>query len=210
MTWIILTFLSLAGVLISEGMEKKKPEWILKPLASVGFIGLAWSQGALESTFGTTVMVALVLSWLGDVFLIPRTKGPFLIGLVAFLLGHVAFVWAFIGAGPDPTLVGVAMVALTLCSALVCRWLLPKTPEGLRIPVMAYVGVITVMVAMAAGLWNMPYGPHLLAAALFFYGSDLSVAINRFVSPRFVHRLWGLPAYYIAQLSFAYLVAYPF
>ena len=66
------------------------------------------------------------------------------------------------------------------------------------------------MVATSAGLWHTPQGPSLLVAALFFYVSDLSVAINRFVSPRFIHRLWGLPAYYIAQLMFAFLVAHHF
>ena len=48
------------------------------------------------------VLVALALSLIGDVALLTRRDGRFLVGLAAFLLAHVAYVWAILetpGAG---------------------------------------------------------------------------------------------------------------
>jgi hypothetical protein len=36
--------------------------------------------------------------------------------------------------------------------------------------------------------------------ALAFAASDISVAVDRFVKPAFVNKLWGFPLYYVAQL----------
>ena len=76
MLWIALTAGSLAIVLLSEHLAKKGIEWIFKPLASTGFIGLSLESGALESDVGSIFLCALVLSWIGDVLLIPRTPKP--------------------------------------------------------------------------------------------------------------------------------------
>ena len=209
MFWITVTAVSLAAVLISEYFDQKRPEWVFKPLASTGFLGYAWHCGALDTLFGSIIFSALVLSWLGDVLLIPRTQKPFLAGLFAFLLGHVAFVAAFIVAEPDWARAGFFLIPLTVLSVMVGRWMVPKAPEKMRVPVIAYTGVITLMVALAGGLWDGDNGQHIFMAAFVFYLSDLSVAINRFVSPAFIHRLWGLPAYYIAQLAFAFLSGTP-
>ena len=147
----------------------------------------------------------LVLSWFGDVFLISRTEKPFLIGLVAFLLGHVAFLGAFFALEVNWNPIGIGVGPLVLVSALVTRWLLPHAPREMRIPIVAYILVITAMVAAAFGLWQHENGPLAIGAALCFFLSDLSVAINRFVSASFVHRLWGLPLYYLAQILFGLL-----
>lgn len=205
MFWICLTFISLAAVLSAEHFGHKQAEWFLKPLASIGFIGFAWSQGALESAPGIAVFTALVLSWWGDVFLIAPHPKAFLLGLVAFLLAHVAYIWAFVEWGIDPIYAAIALVPVAGVSAIICRWLLPQTPKEMRIPVLAYVAVISAMVALAAGLLPLENGWKVLGAALLFFCSDLSVAINRFVSKSFIHRLWGLPLYYAAQLCFAAL-----
>ena len=45
---------------------------VAKPLASTGFLGVAWVAGALGSTYGMVVLLALVLCWLGDVLLLWR------------------------------------------------------------------------------------------------------------------------------------------
>jgi uncharacterized membrane protein YhhN len=80
------------------------------------------------------------------------------------------------------------------------RWLLGKVEGGLRGPVVAYIAVITVMVAASIATKK----PLVAAGAFAFYLSDLSVARDRFVSPGFVNRLWGLPLYYGAQILMAY------
>jgi uncharacterized membrane protein YhhN len=43
----------------------------------------------------------------------------------------------------------------------------------------------------------------ILAGAVAFYLSDLSVANDRFVHESFFNKLWGLPLYYAAQILLA-------
>ena len=94
------------------------------------------------------------------------------------------------------------MIGLLPLGAFVGRWVLHHVNADMRLKVSAYMAVITVMVATAAGteLW-------LLTAATLFYASDLCVARQRFVQAGFVNRLIGLPLYYAAQWMFALAAA---
>ena len=67
-----------------------------------------------------------------------------------------------------------------------------------------YVGVIALMLACAIGAVakGAPWAAG--AGALLFALSDLAVAQDRFVAPSFASTLWGLPAYYAAQLLLAF------
>jgi uncharacterized membrane protein YhhN len=77
----------------------------------------------------------------------------------------------------------------------------------MKIPVIAYVVVITTMLALAIGFVSGG-GPRLaLIGAGLFYLSDLSVARDRFVVETFLNRLWGHPLYFIGQLFLAASVA---
>src|SRR5262245_33864792 len=76
--------------------------WLAKPLASTLFLVAAWHYGAADSRYGRLVLVALALSWLGDVLLIPENRpGVFRAGVVAFGLAHVAYIAAFVTRGLD-------------------------------------------------------------------------------------------------------------
>lgn len=203
----IFVGLAVAGVLLSDRRQWRAGVWIAKPLASAGFVAAAVVAGAPESPYGIAVLVALSLSALGDVFLIPHSKKCFLAGLVSFLAAHVAFGVALWLHGTAWLPAGLVLVVLIAPAVLVERWLLSRVPKKLRLPVHAYMVAITLMVAMAAGAgvasrhWLIP------AAALVFYVSDLSVARDRFVTPGFANRLWGMPLYYGAQLLFALTTA---
>jgi uncharacterized membrane protein YhhN len=77
----------------------------------------------------------------------------------------------------------------------------------MKIPVIAYIVVISVMVILAFGTingarnWLIPIG------ATLFFVSDLFVARNRFVSPGIVNPSLGLPLYYTAQVLLALSVS---
>jgi uncharacterized membrane protein YhhN len=150
-----------------------------------------------------------LLSLAGDVLLIPRTRGMFLAGLVSFLCGHVAFCAAFLRHGIDQRASAWAALPLLGLAALIGRWLLPKVDKRMLVPVLAYVGVITTMVALAIGVVVHGGTPWIAVGALAFYGSDLSVARDQFVAPGFVNRVWGLPLYYAAQVVLACTAAAP-
>ena len=59
------------------------------------------------------------------------------------------------------------------------------------------------MVATAAAAVGAGGEGIILIGAIAFYLSDLSVARDRFVTPAFYNRLWGLPLYYAAQFVLA-------
>ena len=201
---ITITLVALAALLFSEWRESRTGVWLAKPLASTGFLLTALAAGALSSAYGRAVLVALVLSWLGDVLLIPKqSRRAFLAGLASFLLGHVAYAVAFLLRGIDPEASAVAAALVAVPSLAVLRWLWPFVPDRMRVPVVAYVGVISLMVVCALGVADFRAHTAITLGALAFYASDLAVARQRFVAESFTNKLWGLPLYYGAQLLLA-------
>lgn len=196
---IVVTIAALIALLIAESREHTAGVWITKPIASTGFIATSIAAGALDSTYGQAIVAALVLSWWGDVLLIPKSKKFFLAGLVAFLLGHVGFAAAFVIRGVEPAIVAGAAVGLAVIAAIVAKWLMKHVEGGMKGPVVAYILVITTMVALASGTKT----PMIIAGAVCFFISDLAVARRQFVAKGFINKLWGLPLYYGAQLILA-------
>jgi hypothetical protein len=80
-------------------------------------------------------------------------------------------------------------------------------PAAMKAPVMAYMAVITAMVALAAGTVALHGNAYILLGAVSFYLSDLSVARDRFVVTAFSNKLWGWPLYFGAQIVLAATVA---
>jgi uncharacterized membrane protein YhhN len=196
---------AVALVLRGERTGQRVLVWVFKPLASAMFVAIGWLLYASPNLPGSWILLALLLCLAGDVLLM--IEGGLLPGLVAFLLGHVAYVAAFHAMAPAHTWPVVLSVPVVVASALATRWLWPHLGK-MRGPVLAYVTVITVMVWAAAGVADAGVAPlKVLAGAVLFYLSDLSVARDRFVRKAFVNRAWGLPAYYLGQLLLALSVA---
>lgn len=200
---VTVTLIALAALLVAEATGASAGVWIAKPVASTGFVAVGVAAGALDSTFGRLVLLALLLSWWGDVLLIPKSRAIFLAGLGSFLLGHVAYAAAFVVRGVAlPWLVGAA-AAMVAPALLALRWLAPHVPAPMRVPVRGYVTVISIMVACAVATVAHAGGAAILAGASMFYVSDLAVARHRFVAPGFANKVWGLPLYYGGQLLLA-------
>jgi uncharacterized membrane protein YhhN len=83
----------------------------------------------------------------------------------------------------------------------------------MRLPVLAYMTVLTLMVV---GAWTVagtteipPLGRgFVIWGALLFFVSDLFVARQRFVSPGRVNAVIGLPLYYAGQFLLAFSPAF--
>jgi len=127
---------------------------------------------------------------------------------VAFLLGHVAYIVAFVSAArPNGGLWIAALAALPVSSLVYYR--LQPFLGGMQTPVMAYIVVITLMVIAAGGVFgdlqlSLPGRFLVLNGAFSFYLSDVFVARQRFMQPSFLNRLIGLPLYYLGQFQIAY------
>ncbi|NNC75506.1 MAG: lysoplasmalogenase [Acidimicrobiia bacterium] len=185
-----------------------------KIVASSCFVAIAVIGGATDTTFGTWILVGLALSWLGDFALLGKGRAPFVSGLSFFVLGHVAYVVAF-AARPAGTgwlrgegslntalLISAAFVVL-VAGVFIARWLLPGVDSALRVPVLAYMAVISTMVIAAVGTTSVEWDTRVLVGAILFYLSDIAVGRDRFVSPGWDNRIVGLPVYYAGQVLLA-------
>lgn len=197
------TALAVAVLVAAEVRGARTLRAIAKCTASAGFVAVGVSAGLPSgSPAQQAVFAGLVLGAIGDVCLISREKRWFLLGIGAFLLNHVAYVVAFAALGIAPLATAVACVPLGAFAWAV--WRVVGTRAGsLKVPVMAYIAVISAMVACAVGS-TFAGGPRiLLIGASLFFVSDLAVARDRFLAPGPSNKLWGLPTYYAAQLLFA-------
>jgi len=200
-----ITGIFLVALLIAEKRDSRAGIWIAKPIAALGYLVLAISVGALETAYGQLIFAALVLSFFGDVFLIPDKSPPaFKIGILSFLLGHVAYTVAFATRDIDWIIAVCAAILVATVAAFVLRWLIPHVGGDLIVPVYAYVAVISMMLVFASGASWAESRSDIFAGAFLFYLSDLAVARDRFVHPGFWNRAWGLPCYFVAQLILAW------
>lgn len=201
---VAATMLAVGVLLACERAGLRIGVWIAKPLASTGFLWVALEAGATTSRYGRVLLVALALCWLGDVLLLGRGRGVGLrLGLGSFLLGHLAFAAAFGIRGFDPAAAALAALLLVAPAWAALAWLLPHVPADWRAPVLAYVGIISLMVVAGLATVSQPREIDVALGVLAFYGSDLAVARERFVEQGFVNKAWGLPLYYAAQLLLA-------
>lgn len=175
---------------------------LFKMLASTGFIAIALSVGGLSNPYGRIVLVALVFSWAGDLLLTFTSRPAFVAGLVAFLLGHVAYSVAFGSLDVDVLAGCIAAIVMALGGLLVWNWLAPHVGD-MAGPIVAYLVVITVMVVMAFSAFGAGATILIPVGAVSFYASDIAVARDRFIAPGVANRVWGLPLYYLAQVLLA-------
>jgi len=200
--------MAVAGQLVAERRSSQRGKWIAKPLASSAFVATALAAGAFDGTYGRWILLGLVLSLAGDVLLIPTTRpNVFRAGVFAFLLGHVAFIAAFLTQPLDAATLVVAAVVIAMLLLVVWRALAGSIPVDMKGPVVAYFAVIGTMAVLACAVTGAG-GPTTVAlGALAFTASDVAVARDRFVRHEYFNRAWGLPLYYGAQILLALTTA---
>lgn len=200
--------LALACNLFALASERRPLAIVSKLLASTCFVLVALDSGALDQAWTRVVLLGLALGFVGDACLLGTARAAFVAGLAAFLLGHLAYASAFVlrGMSFDAWVLAGALTMLA-STFVVDRWLRPHVPDALRLPVRIYMVTIAGMVALAFAAWRAGGPATIFGGALCFYASDLAVARQRFVVAELRNRLWGLPAYYLAQLLLALSLA---
>lgn len=177
---------------------RRDAERWLKPGALVALIGVALSLGALDTSVGRWILVALVCSLAGDVFLLGDAEGSFIRGLASFLLGHLAYVVAFLLLA-QPTwspVVALVLVALVLVGRRVFLGARAQGGPVLGGAVAAYMAVIGTMAALGVSLGR----PVLGAGALLFLVSDAVLGWDRFVARQPWARVVVMTTYHLGQL----------
>ncbi len=181
-----------------------------KPFASASFLALALHLAQWTPTLGYAhlIVLGLIFGAIGDVALMSKAKKWFLVGLVSFLFGHVAYLVAFTQLSVAAYWVtSWALLPVIFALATLC-YLWPHL-GSMRVAVLLYMTAIVLMVwaALAVFLGSSLVQPSvwlLFVGALLFFASDVAVAKARFVKARFFDRAWGLSFYYAGQLCIAW------
>lgn len=207
--WLAVVLVSGAAAIASVYVDGGQwLHWICKPLTTLLITAMALRSAAVNARYRRWVVIGLLCSTLGDVFLM-LPGDHFAWGLSSFLIAHCAYLLAFTRrarwfASLWP-FAGYAALALTVLYAL---W--PGVPPALRVPVALYVLALASMAAQATAMWHhCRDGASAQAAAggAFFLLSDGLLAWNRFVTPLDGSRLSVLATYWIAQWLIARSVA---
>jgi len=206
--FVVITALAALALVYFLQMGWVQAAAAAKFAASCGFLATAVSVGCLRHGFGRIVFVGLLLSMCGDMFLIGQSQRNFLLGLVSFLLAHIAYVTAFVTSGLDRNWALRAAVPVVAIAVLVLVWISPHVAPYLATPVYVYTAVISLMVIAAFGARGAGASTLIVAGALMFFVSDLSVAAQRIVQTDFPTIIWGLPLYYAGQICLGLGAAY--
>lgn len=191
----------------------KALEYVVKPATMV--ILILWlvlngglSGAALWFTLGAVFCLA------GDVFLmVPRNL--FIFGLLSFLIGHVFYIVGFnaqpvdfSGGGWLYLLIFAAILGLVISQIYtrLAKGLQAKKLSQLKLPVLIYATVITLMVLSALMCfyrpgWETTPALWAVAGALLFYLSDTILSMDRFVNPLPHARLLTMTTYHLGQLG---------
>ncbi|MCO8129236.1 lysoplasmalogenase [Acidimicrobiia bacterium EGI L10123] len=182
------------------GTDRRRVEYVAKPLTMVVLIAAALALDPADDTARTWFVVALVLSLAGDVFLmLPRDL--FVPGLASFLLGHVAYIVGLLSLDTSVAglVVGAGIIAVALpwLGLRILRAVRTGSEPELAMPVTAYVLVISAMV-VSAGASGSAIA---LAGAVSFYVSDALIAWTRFIQPLAWGRVAVMVTYHAAQVA---------
>lgn len=170
--FLLVAAVHLVGQLISSPVLTTLTKPLLIPLLAVAVL---WPLRRSPSRAATLLLCALLFSWLGDLALLVPGDIWFLLGLVLFLLAHVAYIALFssaVGAG-RPRLWSVVFGAWLAALILI----LAPHLGGMLVPVVVYGVVICTMAVVATRC-----GATVTAGATLFLLSDSLLAVNMFVA----------------------------
>lgn len=206
---IILAFVFAALEALALWKGWSKLEYFVKPaVMACLFLWLfltAGLQGALL-WFGIGILFSLA----GDVALLFIDRF-FMIGLIAFLLAHVAYLIGF--NIPFPQLLNFWSIGVAIVVGLSALRVLRLIVNGVRKkqtrlvgPVIAYSVIIT-LVLLSALLtlfrpeWKSTPAMLVSVGAFLFYMSDIILAWNRFINPIKNGRLFNIGIYHLGQIA---------
>lgn len=193
---------------VSEHRAAGRVELLSKPLATVaiGTLAFAASDADVSTAALVAALVGFVLCLAGDVALLPAVD-RFVVGLGAFLAGHLAFVVMFVLLGLDRWWLGlVALAGAAGVAVLVGRPILrgaAAKDASLVAPVRAY---LTIISSMAVVGWATGRPAAIVGSSLFVL-SDSVLGWRQFVASSRWAPLAVMVTYHGALLGLALTLA---
>ena len=172
---------------------------IFKPLTMILIILILFTGGIELEGFSFFIFWGLIFSLLGDMMLL-KPWYKFELGLVAFLIGHIFYIIAFISyKGMDWDI--IPLLPLIGFALWLFRMIKPHLGK-LLIPVGSYMSVILLMVWQGMGIWlseKNTFGLLIGSGASIFCVSDSILAYQRFMRRFKCGNTLLFLTYYIAQ-----------
>jgi len=198
--WLIIFAVTAAAVLAAIIFEAPLIYFVAKPLLMITLLLYFIAAAKGYRSWRIFVIIALVFSWAGDVFLM--WDDLFIAGLAAFLFAHVFYIIAYQKTGAAQGKISFwALAGFTLAGATLIRVLYPGL-GSLLIPVVVYALVLLSMAVWAhkrKGATSKVSFLLVAVGAIFFVISDSLIAINRFAFDVPSERLLVMMTYIAAQ-----------
>lgn len=183
-------------------------QYITKPLIVVSLMAMLAISTSLKGRFHKRLFTGLFFALAGDVLLMfsSGNQAFFIYGLIAFLIGHIFYISAFyldFSSAPELDKKG-ARIAIVVCAVIgMGFYIYIRQSLGiLKLPVMAYIFVISFMMMMASFRnlrVNVISFRLILFGAMCFLISDSLLAYNKFVQPFNYAHLLIMATYMTAQ-----------
>jgi len=194
--FIVVALLDILGIVL----DKHYLRLFFKPLILPSLLLMYTLASSQKNTW---YVGALILSFLGDVFLLFNGKQYFMLGLGAFLLAHLCFIKVVLQKMGKASLNNLLLSFIIFFGFLFCLLFVLKGHLGaMQIPVMVYGVIITSFGALSLTnyLQNKTKAALvLLIGALVFISSDSMLALNKFYMPKELLNLMVMVTYIVAQ-----------
>jgi uncharacterized membrane protein YhhN len=183
MRWFALALLGAVAFLYGIASEIPVLCLMAKPLPVLALLG--WLYGAEAGPYRRWIAIGLVFSLLGDM-LLQWSPDLFVFGLGAFLIGHLAYLVAYLSDSRSAA--PLALLLALIAGGSMFATLASAGLGGLLMPVALYALTISAMLWRAlarTGATHISRRSAWLAAAgaALFVLSDSLIGINRFVTP---------------------------
>jgi uncharacterized membrane protein YhhN len=199
----------IVGVVNVVGHALDMPDLVRysKPMLMPALIYLVYEHAKGRATARhMLLLLALVFSWVGDLMLMQPEEQYFLLGLGAFLLAQLTYVYIYwISTYQRPELRLTPLLPILTFTIFLLAFLIPRTGD-MKIPIVFYAVCITGMACMArlrAGLTSNQSFQWVMLGSVLFVISDSTIAINKFVQVVPMSGLIIMATYIAAQILIA-------
>lgn len=194
----------------AELRGKHRQTYVIKPGATLLVIFaalLSFSTPFQDNVYTAGILAGLFFSLGGDIALMfSGNQKAFKTGLILFLLAHIIYAATFTLYGQLSSPVFFSACLLLIAGAGIYH-LIRNNLGRLKIPVIAYIFIISVMVMQAVSILTASsiesfQALTVIGGAVLFYISDVILALNRFWRPWRYNRI-SLAFYYGGQMLIA-------
>ena len=205
----------LQGVFISREYKKQYVSAdVFKGLAALCFviIGCLGYASVTGNSFGMKIVIGLIFGFIGDVVMnlrfVLKENGQkaFLLGILAFLIGHILYLAALIPL-TNHLVVCIIIGAIIAAALLTYIFKTMDVKMAFKIFGVFYLGAIIIMTVMAIDIAIFMPGAHNVVyaiGAVLFMASDIVLIFNTFSGvTKFSLRITNLSLYYLGQLLIA-------